>query len=129
MEAGSTLRVLIADDERVIADTLGIILRTNGYETQSVYSGETAVEAAKQMKPDILITDVVMGKMNGIEAAKLIQGQLPDCRVILFSGNASTWDMIRDSRTKGQHYELLTKPMHPAALLQQLTHGQSCAAH
>jgi DNA-binding NtrC family response regulator len=124
MKAGSTLKVLIADDEHVIADTLGIILRTNGYETQSVYSGETAVAAAKQMKPDILITDVVMGEMNGIEAANLIHGQWPDCRIILFSGTATTYDLLQDSKTEGQ-FELLMKPMHPSALLEQLTQKQA----
>jgi CheY-like chemotaxis protein len=129
METGSTLRVLIADDERVIADTLGVILRTNGYETQSVYSGETAVAAALEMKPDILITDVVMGKMNGIEAANLIHGQLPDCRIILFSGNAATFDLLRKSRNEGQEFEMMTKPMHPAALLEQLTQRQTYATN
>jgi DNA-binding NtrC family response regulator len=125
MEAGSTLKVLIADDEHVIADTLGIILRTNGYETQSVYSGETAVAVAMEMKPDILITDVVMGEMNGIEAANLIQGQWPDCRIILFSGTATTFDLLHESKTAGRQFELLMKPMHPAALLEQLTHKQT----
>lgn len=129
MKAGSTLRVLIADDEHVIADTLGAILRGNGYETQTVYSGETAVAAAIEMKPDILITDVVMGKMNGIEAANLIHGHLPGCRIILFSGNATTVDLLRKSRNEGQEFELLAKPMHPLALLEQLTHKRSYATN
>lgn len=123
MEAGSTLKVLIADDERVIADTLGMILRAKGYETQSVYSGETAVAAAKHMKPDILITDVVMGEMNGIEAANLIHGQWPDCRIILFSGTVTSYDLLRESNTDGQQFELLMKPIHPSALLEQLSYA------
>ena len=57
--------VLVADDERVIADTLAMILNQSGFEARAVYSGERALEIALEFKPDMLISDVIMSGMNG----------------------------------------------------------------
>src|SRR5450631_1393180 len=67
-ERGVMLRLLIVDDEQVIADSLALILGQFGYETTAIYSGERAVEAASALTPDVVISDVAMGGMNGIEA-------------------------------------------------------------
>src|ERR1035437_9616040 len=80
------LRVLIVDDERLIADTLALILSQRGFAATAVYSGEKAVETASVLRPDILITDVVMEGMTGIEAAIRISETVPGCRVLLFPG-------------------------------------------
>ena len=71
-------KVLVADDERVIADTLAIILNQSGFEATAVYNGEKAVEAARIIRPDMLISDVIMTDMNGIDAAITIRAMLPD---------------------------------------------------
>jgi CheY-like chemotaxis protein len=63
---------LVADDERIIADTLVLILNQSGYRAIVVYSGEQALQAAAESPPHVLISDVVMGGMNGIEAALAI---------------------------------------------------------
>jgi CheY-like chemotaxis protein len=60
MERTSIGKVLVADDERAIADTLAAILNRSGYETRAVYSGESAIEVASCFRPNMLITDVVM---------------------------------------------------------------------
>ena len=62
-------KVLIADDERVIADTLAAILNHGGFEARAVYSCPEALEIARTFSPDMLIADVIMAGMNGIEAA------------------------------------------------------------
>jgi CheY-like chemotaxis protein len=93
-------RILIADDERVIADTLAVILGQIGYSTRAVYSGEAAVEIAEFYLPDMFISDVVMGGMTGIEAAIQFSIILPDCKVLLFSGQANTANPIEGSRKK-----------------------------
>ena len=62
-------KVLVADDERVIADTLAMILNQSGFEARAVYSGERALELAATLKPDMLISDVIMADLNGIDAA------------------------------------------------------------
>jgi CheY-like chemotaxis protein len=113
-------KVLVADDERVIADTLSIILNQSGFEATAVYSGEKAVEMARILRPNMLISDVIMTDMNGIDAAIQIRGILPDCKILLFSGQAATADLLEGARAKGHEFEILAKPVHPQDLLARL---------
>lgn len=117
---GIRTRVLIADDERIIADTLGLILNQNGFAAAAVYSGPQAVEAARQFKPQVFLADVVMPGMSGIEAAIQICTMIPACRVLLLSGQAATSDLLRDARLRGHDFEILLKPVHPNQLLERL---------
>jgi CheY-like chemotaxis protein len=117
---GTKPRVLVADDERVIADTLAIILNQNGYDASAVYTGTAAVEKAKATRPDLLISDVIMPDMNGIDAAIKIRAFLPGCKILLFSGQAATADLLEDARKRGHEFEILAKPVHPQDLLQKL---------
>jgi CheY-like chemotaxis protein len=103
---------LVVDDERVIADTLAIIL----------YTGTAAVERARDIKPDLIISDVIMPDMNGIEAAIRIRRALPDCKILLFSGQAATADLLEKARAQGHEFEILAKPVHPQDLLAKLRH-------
>jgi len=113
-------RVLVVDDEHVIADTLAIILNQSGYDASAVYSGEDAVQMARQQSLDLIITDVGMPDMNGIEAAIVIRGILPQCKILLFSGLAATTDLLEDARRRGYEFEILAKPIHPQDLLAKI---------
>jgi CheY-like chemotaxis protein len=124
---GLSPRVLIVDDECVIADTLALILNKSGFETRAVYSGETALEAAIALRPNVLISDVMMHGMNGIDAAIRISAHLPGCRIILFSGNATTTNLLRDAEAHGHHFEMLAKPIHPRTLLDRLSGPEQVA--
>jgi len=117
---GTKPRVLVADDEKVIADTLAIILNQNGYDASAVYTGTAAVEKAKATRPDLVISDVIMPDMNGIDAAIKIRAFLPSCKILLFSGQAATADLLEDARKRGHEFEILAKPVHPQDLLQKL---------
>ncbi len=114
------MRILVVDDERVIADTLSTILTLSGFETRTAYSGEQAITMAGELKPNVLISDVSLKGMNGIEAAIQILGWVPACKIILFSGQASTVDLLRDSQERGYKFEVLSKPVHPRTLLDRL---------
>jgi CheY-like chemotaxis protein len=113
-------RVLVVDDERVIADTLSTILNQNGFEASAVYSGISAVDRAREMKPELVISDVIMQDMNGIEAAIRIREILPGCKILLFSGQAATADLLERARAQGHEFEILAKPVHPQDLLAKL---------
>jgi CheY-like chemotaxis protein len=113
-------RVIVADDEHVIADTLAIILNRAGFEASAVYTGSEAVELARTTKPDLIITDVMMPDMNGIEAAIHIRGFLPSCKILLFSGQAATADLLENARARGYEFDILAKPVHPQDLLAKL---------
>lgn len=113
-------RVLILDDEQVIANTLALILNRSGFEAQAVYTAEAAIETARKFSPDILISDVIMDGSTGIDAAIRISEIAPNCRVILFSGQAATADLLERAKASGHRFELLIKPVHPRALLEKL---------
>jgi len=113
-------KVLVADDERVIADTLAMILNQSGFEARAVYSGEKAVELAPEFKPDMLISDVIMPGLNGIDAAIQLRALLPGIKILLFSGQAATADLLEKARTQGYEFEILAKPVHPQDLLNNL---------
>ena len=120
MDAPKKPRVLVVDDEQVIADTLAKILDLHGYDASAVYSGTAAVESARSMQPDLIISDVIMQDMNGIEAAIHIRGFLPTCKILLFSGQAATADLLENARAQGHEFEILAKPVHPSDLLAKL---------
>jgi CheY-like chemotaxis protein len=113
-------RVLVADDERVIADTLAMILNQSGFEARAIYSGEKALEMAPAFQPDMLISDVIMNDLNGIDAAIRIRELLPNIKILLFSGQAATADLLEKARTQGYEFEILAKPVHPQDLLSKL---------
>lgn len=113
-------RVLVVDDEQVIADTLSIILNKAGFDASPVYTGTAAVESARSIQPDLIISDVIMPDMNGIEAAIQIRSFLPSCKILLFSGQAATADLLESARAKGHEFEILAKPVHPQDLLAKL---------
>jgi CheY-like chemotaxis protein len=113
-------KVLVADDERVIADTLAMILNQSGFEARAAYSSEKALELVPEFKPDMLISDVIMGELNGIDAAIQIRAILPNIKILLFSGQAATADLLEKARAQGYEFEILAKPVHPQDLLTRL---------
>jgi DNA-binding response OmpR family regulator len=113
-------RVLVVDDERVIADTLAMILNQSGFEARAVYSGEKALELAQDFKPNMLISDVIMPDLNGIDTAVRMRVLLPGIKILLFSGQAATADLLEKARTQGYEFEILAKPVHPQDLLNKL---------
>jgi len=109
--------VLVVDDESTIADTLTAILKQRGYAAMPAYDGESALESALLMPPQLLISDVILPGMNGIELAITMRRIFPECKVLLFSGQASTVDLLASAKSRGEHFSLLTKPVHPTDLL------------
>ncbi|MGD0631192.1 MAG: response regulator [Terracidiphilus sp.] len=113
-------KVLVADDERVIADTLAMILNQSGFESRAVYSGERALELATSFVPDMMISDVIMADLNGIDTAIQMRALLPKIKILLFSGQAATADLLEKARAQGYEFEILAKPVHPQDLLTKL---------
>jgi CheY-like chemotaxis protein len=113
-------RILVVDDERIIADTLKLILDRNGFEAFAAYDGIAAVELAQEAAPDILLCDVIMPGLDGVEVAIRIRAIHPGCRVLLLSGQAGVEDLLRNARVRGHHFDILIKPIHPSELLKIL---------
>ena len=120
LESAVKQKVLVADDERMIADPLAMILNQSGFEALAVHSGKKAVELAKSFEPDMLISDVMMDDLNGIDAAIGIRALLPKIKILLFSGHAATAFLLEKARAEGHEFEILAKPIHPQDLLNRL---------
>jgi CheY-like chemotaxis protein len=116
----SRRRVIVADDEETISTTLAIILNQAGFEARAVFSGEQVVEILDSFQPEMLITDVVMPGMTGIEVAIAVRSKLPNCKILLFSGQAATADLLERAKTHGHEFEIVAKPIHPTDLLAKL---------
>jgi DNA-binding response OmpR family regulator len=112
--------VLVVDDESVIADTLTEILSRNGFAAMAAYDAEEALETALVTPPEMLITDVILPGMTGIELAVKIRHIFPDCKVLLFSGQADTVDLLATAERSGHRFNLLNKPIHPKDLLKRV---------
>lgn len=112
--------VFVVDDEAVIATTLAAILNGAGFDAHAFSNGQAAVDSWGEFHPDLLITDVVMPSMSGIEAAILTRRKLPHCKILLFSGQAVTADLLEAARAQGHEFDILSKPVHPIDLLEKL---------
>jgi DNA-binding response OmpR family regulator len=112
--------VFVVDDEAVIAQTLAIILNQAGFTATAFEDPEAAIAAALKTAPDLLISDVVMPKMTGIKLAIHFRKAYGSCKVLLFSGQASTADLLEEARGQGYDFDLLAKPVHPADLLAKM---------
>ena len=113
-------RVIVADDERTIATTLAIILNKAGFEARAVFSGKQVFELLDSFQPDMLISDVIMPGMTGIDVGIAVRSRLPDCKILLFSGQAATTDLLEEAKTLGHEFQIVAKPIHPADLLAKL---------
>jgi|SRR5215472_12725789 len=113
-------RILVVDDEKVIADTIVHILNRNGFIAEAAYGGEEAIAKARAHCPELVLSDVLMPLVDGVEAAIAIREHCPDTRIILFSGQAATVEILTRARDRGHTFELLPKPIHPTQLIKHL---------
>lgn len=114
------LRVLVVDDERKIADTLTAILKMHGHDAEVAYSGVEALAVATGFHPDVLISDVMMPFMNGIELSHRFEEKFPTCRILLLSGNRGTAELLTESERLSRTHTILAKPVHPSEILEFL---------
>lgn len=115
--SGHRPRIFVVDEKQVIAQTLAIILRQAGYDASPFYEAKLALEAAQLAAPDLLLTDVVMADLDGIELAGRMTDRCPACKVLLFSGHATTASLLEDGRAASHSFAVLRKPLHPNDLL------------
>jgi DNA-binding response OmpR family regulator len=104
-------KVLVAHDDRVIAETLRLILVRSGFDTICVFTGQHAIDAAHGWQPHIFLSEALMPEVSGIEAATRIRAMHPDCRVLLFSG---------EEAIPAHPFQCLLKPVPPHELVKHL---------
>jgi CheY-like chemotaxis protein len=112
--------VLVVDDEHRIVDTITEILERAGFRVLPAYDGWAALEAAARFRPDYLLSDVLMPRMNGVELAIAIHKMHPAAKILLFSGQAGISEILLKGQQQGLEFELIAKPLHPLKLIQML---------
>jgi len=123
-----SFRVLVVDDDVRVADSLVQILNATGHQAVAAYSAEAAMKLAEKIHPEAVVTDVVMGPVSGIELTNHIRERYPDCRVLLFSGYASTRAFTEAFLTRGSSVQFLPKPVHPTKIIEFLATCQPSEA-
>jgi CheY-like chemotaxis protein len=113
-------QIFVVDDEPVIASTLAAILQMNGFSARFFTSPLEALTAARSKAPDLLISDVTMPGISGIDLAIKMKAQYPECKILLFSGHPTTLALLEDARAQGHDFHLLLKPVPPNEFLLQI---------
>jgi CheY-like chemotaxis protein len=116
----SVPRIFVVDDEPVIASTLAVIFNRNGYSARCFTDPIEALAAAQSDAPDLLISDVAMPGLSGVDLAIQMRARYPECKILLFSGQAATLDLLENARAQGHDFHLLLKPVHPSELLAKM---------
>lgn len=120
--------VLVVDDNKLIADTTSAILSRFGFCAVTAYDGVTALRLAAETSPEILLSDVMMPVVNGVELAISVRKILPLTAILLFSGQAATKDILEDARRQGHTFAIVNKPIHPEELVRHLNHLRQISA-
>lgn len=111
---------MVLDDDAAVRQTWTLIFRQEGYDVVAVERGQDAIDAARDRAPDLLLADIRLPDMTGIEAAKRVQQQAPSCRVLLISGDGESSEALDAARAAGTAFEVLPKPIAPPELIQRI---------
>jgi CheY-like chemotaxis protein len=98
-----------------------MILKQSGYVSKAVFSGEEAVAAAAEFKPDVLLSDFLMAGINGIDAAIELQQICPACRAIIYYSSFAPADLLE--KAWKHNFEVYAAPIHPKTILELLEKG------
>ena len=113
-------RILIVDDEHVIADTLSLIFGKRGFEARVAYSTEDALLRAREFLPELLLCDIEMPNRDGLELIQELLREQPDCRVMVLTGSVPSMRRVREgTRSLARPLPMLVKPCLPEDLLRQ----------
>lgn len=113
-------RVLIVDDDVMVADTLALIFRKNGFDVRSSNSADEGLACARFFRPDLLLCDVMMPYRNGLDLVSDVTRELPSCRILVLTGFYADLGAIEShSRKLPRPVGILTKPCQPADLIRQ----------
>jgi len=116
----SSLRILIVDDSKDGADSLAMVLKMMGNDTRTAYDGKEGVELAEEFRPEVVLFDIGMPKLNGYEACRLIRKQPWGRKVIVIAvtGWGQEDDRQRSHDAGFDHH--MVKPVDPQALMKML---------
>jgi DNA-binding response OmpR family regulator len=113
-------RILVVDDDRMVADTLNLIFQANGYESEAVYSAAEGLARARTFAPSLLLCDVTMPLETGLQLTDKLHAEQPNCKVLMLSAYTSNAAKVQDHASlRNRTLKLLNKPCRPEELLRE----------
>ena len=109
------MKILIIEDEKLLADSLKALLEKKGFDVECVYDGESGAEYAETGVYDLLILDVMMPKMDGFEVARSVRAKRCGTPILMLTARSGLEDRIRGPNAGADYY--LTKPFDTRELL------------
>lgn len=111
------VRVLIVDDELLVAETLRWVFEKNGFATCAVNSADAALQRVKSFVPDLVLCDLQMPEKDGGVLIAEIGRLLPGCPILVLTGTAGGELLVQDLTEAGRRISMLRKPCPPLELL------------
>ena len=118
-----SLKVLVIDDERVICDACRLVLSENGHEVDRCMNGKTGLFAAEQETYDVILLDIKMPDIDGMEILKIVMGQNPAQCIIVMTGYSTMSSAVEAMKLGAANY--LAKPFTDNELIQMVEAGCS----
>ncbi|MGJ1462513.1 response regulator transcription factor [Sphingobacterium siyangense] len=118
--SSSKQKILIVDDEKDILDLIAFNLNREGYQVSTAQNGEEAINVAKQVNPDLIILDVMMPKMDGIEACRIMRA-MPEFKstfMVFLTARSEEYSEIAGFHVGADDY--IAKPIKPRALMSRI---------
>ncbi|AFC41487.1 MULTISPECIES: two-component system response regulator TcrX [Mycobacterium] len=105
---GNPINVLVVDDEPVLAEMVSMALRYEGWNISTAGDGESAIAAARNQRPDVVVLDVMLPDMSGLDVLHKLRGEIPQLPVLLLTAKDAVEDRIAGLTAGGDDY--VTKP-------------------
>ena len=105
---GSPVRVLVVDDEQMLADLLASALRYEGWEVATAGTGIAAVRIAREIEPDVVVLDIMLPDFDGLEVMRRVRGHSPNVPVLFLTAKDAVEDRVAGLTAGGDDY--VTKP-------------------
>jgi CheY-like chemotaxis protein len=110
--------VLIVDDEPLVAQTLGLIFRKSGYNTEVVHTAEDAMSFVRKTPPNLVLCDIEMPIRDGLELMADLGEELPQCPILVLTGSYRSLSKVRArAGSLNQEVTVMVKPCQPLDLL------------
>ncbi|HKA69722.1 MAG TPA: response regulator transcription factor [Actinomycetes bacterium] len=115
---GNPVRVLVVDDESTLSELLALALRYEGWQVQTAADGRTAVQLARQFDPHVVVLDIMLPDIDGLEVLRRLRGEAPQIPVLFLTAKDAVEDRVAGLTAGGDDY--VTKPFSLEELVARL---------
>ncbi|HEU4636836.1 MAG TPA: response regulator [Edaphobacter sp.] len=115
-------KILIVDDDHLVADTLSVIFERSGFASEVSYSADEGLRSARRFLPDLLLCDICMPGRDGLSLIKNVSEEMPSCQILVFTGSYARIQHVKACTAELRRpVSLATKPCPPEELIRRAT--------